>query len=281
MKNKPFAKKSLGQNFLVDDSAIDRIVAALDLLKDDTVIEIGPGRGALTRHLIEQAGRVIAIELDRELVPMLREQFRDSENFSITEADALEVNFRSLRSAPPDESSDPSDTRSKLVANLPYYISTAILQHLIEQLDAFSLMVLMFQKEVVDRITAKPGDSERGYLTVMVEAYLEAEKLFDAPPTAFRPQPKVQSSVVKLVPRKSVAGEVRLSPGAEESLRTLVSAAFAQKRKTILNNLKHGYPNSAVFLKAADIDPTRRAESLTIAEWFRLEGEASKGSIST
>ena len=286
MKNKPFAKKSLGQNFLVDDSVIDRIVAALDISPDDTIVEIGPGRGALTERLVDSGARVIAIELDHELVPLLGEKFASDENFTVIEADAAEFDFKTLvthsqeaplAAATEDKSGGKpafptaSDKRElKLVANLPYYISTAILQRLIEQRNAFERMVLMFQKEVVDRITAEPGNSERGFLTVLVEAYLDAEKLFDVPPGAFRPVPKVESSVVKLVPHESEPGAVATGFPDEAAFRKLVSAAFAQKRKTILNNLKHVLPNTAEMLASAGIDPSRRAETLTIEEWRKL-----------
>jgi 16S rRNA (adenine1518-N6/adenine1519-N6)-dimethyltransferase len=248
-----FAKKSLGQNFLVDQNIVSKIVSALELDSTDTVIEIGPGRGALTEILAGIAGQVVAIELDRELVPMLRAKFAGREKVEIIEEDALNIDFGQFAKSEP----------VKLVANLPYYISTAILQRLIEQRSAFSEMVLMFQREVVERITAPPGDSERGFLTVLAEAYLYSEKLFDVPPTAFRPVPKVWSSVVRLRPK----------PGGllnEAQLRRLVSAAFAQKRKTILNNLKSLYPNAGDLLRSAGIDPNRRAETLTAIEWAEL-----------
>jgi 16S rRNA (adenine1518-N6/adenine1519-N6)-dimethyltransferase len=266
MENKRFAKKSLGQNYLVDAPVIDRIVAALEIEPDETIIEIGPGRGALTERLVESGANVIAIELDRVLVPMLREKFASNDNFSVIEADANVVNFSEL--CPHKDKS--VRVPMKLVANLPYYISTAILQRLIEQRNVFSRMVLMFQKEVVERITAPPGNSDRGFLTVLVEAYLVAEKLFDVPPTAFRPIPKVHSSVIKLVPHDCRSPHDSKGEIDGSEFRSLVSAAFAQKRKTILNNLKHVYPNAAELLQKAAIDPSRRAETLTTEEWKRL-----------
>lgn len=257
-----FAKKSLGQNFLTDQDIIKKIVDALALTAADTVIEIGPGRGALTEHLIEKAGKVIAIELDRELVPFLRDKFAGYANFVVHEEDALEINFEALigKTVPP---ADAGGSDVKLVANLPYYISTAILQRLAEQRSSFSSLVLMFQREVVERISAKPGDSERGFLTVLIEAAFSVERLFDVPPTAFQPVPKVWSSVVCLVPKSKSIGD-------EESFRDLVSAAFGQKRKTILNNLKGEFPLAGTALAAAGIDPSRRAESLLLEEWLRL-----------
>ncbi len=149
---------------------------------------------------------------------------------------------------------------AKLVANLPYYISTAILQTLIEQKDCFSELILMFQREVVERITAKVGNSERGFLTVMTEAYLTAEKLFDVPPTAFLPAPKVWSSVIRLLPKDEKIGDINL-------FREIVSAGFVQKRKTIFNNLKNKFSDLENVLQQCRIDSKRRAETLTIEEW--------------
>jgi dimethyladenosine transferase len=261
MTRPTFAKKSLGQNFLTDPKFIDSIVSAVDIGSGDAVIEIGPGRGAITEKLVRSGANVTAIELDRELVPMLREMFSEKGNFSIVEGDATEIDYRSLveASAPPAS----PNARSKVVANLPYYISTAILQKLSEQRDCFSSLVLMFQREVVDRITAKPGSSERGYLTVLVESAFATEKLFDVPPTAFRPQPKVWSSVVMLSPNYHAIDD-------PEGFRRLLSTAFAQKRKTIFNNLKGIYADAEELLSRSEIDPQRRAETLTLAEWQTL-----------
>jgi 16S rRNA (adenine1518-N6/adenine1519-N6)-dimethyltransferase len=264
----PFAKKTLGQNFLVDNNYIEKIVSALSLTKEDTVIEIGPGRGALTEELIEQAGRVIAIELDKDLITSLQENFGHNENFHLVNEDVLQVNFTQLFADSPF-----TVHHSQLVANLPYYISTAILQRLIEQRECFSTLVLMLQREVVDRITAEPGNSERGFLTVLTEAYSSVEKLFDVPPNAFRPAPKVWSSVVRLVPKSKEETGI----ADEKSFRELVSAGFAFKRKTILNNfknaqvkLKEKIGDAQKFLADSEIDPQRRAETLTCAEWKRL-----------
>ena len=198
------------------------------------------------------AKHVTAIELDRGLAPQLADRFANDSNFSLVEADALEVNFGSLVT-----------TNSKLVANLPYNISTAILHRLSDQRNLFSEMVLMFQREVVERITAKPGTSERGFLTVIVESCFEVEKLFDVPPSAFRPVPKVWSSVVRLIPKSK-------SNFDELAFRTVVSTAFGQKRKTILNNLKVSWNDAEECLNAAGISIRRRAESLTPDEWRKL-----------
>jgi 16S rRNA (adenine1518-N6/adenine1519-N6)-dimethyltransferase len=263
----PRAKKSLGQNFLADARVAERIVTAFAPREHETVIEIGPGRGALTSHLIDRAGRLIAVEFDRELVPLLREKFGARDNFSLIEADALAVDFCSLiRPAP----------AARVVANLPYYISTAILQKLIEERRCLADMVLMLQREVVERITAGPGTSERGFLSVLVEAYCEAEMLFDVAPDSFRPQPKVWSTVVHLRVR-----ERSLAEGCDEKLLwQIVSAGFAQRRKTIQNNLRHAPASllerteraggAKVILEQAAIEESRRAETLTLDEWVRL-----------
>jgi 16S rRNA (adenine1518-N6/adenine1519-N6)-dimethyltransferase len=256
-----YAKKSLGQNFLVDDNYIRKIIDAVDPADGDTIVEIGPGRGAITEKLIASGANVIAIELDRELVPVLREQFPNAAYFTVVEADAIEFDFASLNAANPNSAIH--SPQSKVVANLPYYISTAILQKMSEQRELFSSLVLMFQREVVDRITAEPGNSDRGFLTVLVESAFAVEKLFDVPPTAFRPQPKVWSSVVRLTPKENVISH-------PEPFRRLLSAAFAQKRKTILNNLKTFSREALTALKIAEIDPGRRAETLTLDEWLRL-----------
>ncbi len=251
--NTPFAKRSFGQNFLTDQSYISRIIADVAPAGGETIIEIGPGRGALTEPLLAAGAVVTAIELDRDLISPLRAQFASYPNFSIVEADALDVNFADLAGG----------QTVKLVANLPYNISTAILQRLAEQRKAFSQLTLMFQREVVERISALPGSSARGFLTVIVEEAFAINHLFDVPPNAFRPAPKVWSAVVGLTPKEpSIADPA--------NFRRIVSAGFAQKRKTILNNLKLLHPNAADILNAIQIDPSRRAETLTFDEWKQL-----------
>ncbi len=201
------------------------------------------------------------------MIAVLNGKFGEKENFKLVEADALKINFREIIQKP--ETGNQKPKSAKLVANLPYYISTAILQKLIEQREVFSEMILMFQREVVERITAKPGNSGRGFLTVLVEAYLKTEKLFDVPPNAFRPAPKVQSAVVRLITK----GEEDFI-GDEKLFREIISAGFQQKRKTILNNLKNSPPellekfaDAEILLNKCGIDPRRRAETLTIDEW--------------
>ena len=267
-KNKPvFAKKSFGQNFLVDPNYIKKIISALDLQPDETIIEIGAGRGALTERLIESGANVIAIELERGMIVVLKEKFSQYENFQLVEQDGLKVDFREISKIKDQKS------KIKLVANLPYNISTAILQKLIEQREVFSEMVLMFQREVVDRITAKVGNKERGYLSVLVEAYLQTEKLFDVPPTAFRPAPKVWSAIVRLIPNELS----EISQNEDKLFKQLISVGFTQKRKTILNNLKNlqlkmsnKIETAEKLLELCQIDSNRRAETLTLTEWLKI-----------
>jgi len=261
------AKKSLGQNFLMDESVVARIVREVAPRVDETVVEIGAGRGALTARLAAQAGRLVAVEFDRDLVPLLRERFGGRANFTLVEGDALAVDFCAAI-LPASE--------ARVVANLPYNISTAILQRLFEQRRCLTEMILMLQREVVGRITAAPGTGERGYLSVLTEAYCETRPLFDVPPEAFRPVPKVWSTVVRLRVRKSVAAEV----SDEALLWRVVSAGFAQRRKTIFNNLRHAPPTlspqveasggASALLEGAGVEPQRRAETLTLAEWVAL-----------
>ena len=254
--------KRFGQHFLHDRNIIGKIIAAFGPQPDETVVEIGPGTGALTATLVERAAKVVAIEFDRKLIEPLLDRFGRCDNFRLVQADALEVDI--CKEIVPA-------TSARLVANLPYNISTAILQRLIEQ-PCIPEMVLMLQKEVVDRMLAPAGSSDRGYLSVLVEAYCESEKLFDVSPGAFRPPPKVWSTVVRLQRR-----EVGLRLSHEELFWQVVSAGFAQKRKTILNNLRNSTGplqqrvkdngGASIVLCKAEVDVQRRAETLTLEEW--------------
>lgn len=261
--------KRFGQNFLNDQRIIQRIIEALEPRADETVIEIGPGRGALTAPLLDRAGALVAIEFDRALIPILTDKFSARKNFKLVESDALVTDICDvIRPA----------AHARLVANLPYNVATAILQRLIEQRRCLTEMVVMLQREVVERITAAPGSAERGYLSVFVQAYCETEKLFDVAPGAFRPTPKVWSSVIRLKLRPQLAAAVK----DEKLLWQIVSAGFAQRRKTMLNNLRsapsplqeilktHG--GASIVLCQAEVDLQRRAETLTLEEWARIAG---------
>ena len=259
--------KRLGQNFLKDPGVIKRIIESFSPKADETVIEVGPGKGALTAELVDRGARVVAIEFDRNLAALLSERFAGLDNFRLLQADALETDFCAVI--------QPAQT-ARLIANLPYNISTAILQRLITQRSCLEEMVLMLQKEVVERIQAPAGSSDRGYLSVLVEAYCETEKLFDVSPGSFQPRPKVWSTVVRLRFRSQLGAQVK----SEELLWSLVSAGFMQKRKTILNNLRNATGKlqevikqnggASIVLCKAGVDLQRRAESLTLEEWGQI-----------
>ena len=263
----PYPSKRLGQHFLRDQRTIERIIEALNPKTNETIIEIGPGTGALTATLVERAGRVVAVEFDNKLAPLLSERFAEAANFRLVMADALTTDF--CAEILPANS-------ARLVANLPYNISTAILQRLISQRACLEEMVLMLQREVVERVLAPTGTSDRGFISVLVEAYCEAEKLFDVAPGAFRPPPKVWSSVMRVQFRPGINADV----ADEELLWETVSAGFAQKRKTILNNLRHSSGRlqetlkrnggASIVLCKAGVDLQRRAETLTVEEWGRI-----------
>lgn len=258
------ASKKLGQHFLKDPGTIRKIVDALSPTKDETIFEIGPGTGSLTSLLVELAGKVIAIEFDKKLVPVLQERFGSLETFHLIQADALDIDFCAQL---------PNQSSARLVANLPYNISTAILQRLILQRGCLSQMILMLQREVVERMLASPGSKARGFLSVMVEAYSDSERLFDVSPGCFKPPPKVWSSVVRLNMKTDIAVKVR----DEALFWELVSAGFSQKRKTIFNNLRNANGRlgdvvranggASIVLCKANVELQRRAETLGLNEW--------------
>jgi 16S rRNA (adenine1518-N6/adenine1519-N6)-dimethyltransferase len=238
----PFrAKKSLGQNFLVDKQIVERMIADVSPQASDIVIEIGPGTGALTAPLSRLPGLLIAVEADTRLVAGLRASF-DSPLVQIISADALSLDWGELiDSAHADfrrlHPSQPAAPRVRIVANLPYYISTAILQTLFQSHGRLYDMTLMLQEEVVDRIASPPGGREYGYLSVMCRYYSQINKLFRVPPSSFEPAPKIWSAVVRLTLREQ-AFAASLAIDDESSFFALVRACFAQRRKNLLNNLK-------------------------------------------
>lgn len=268
------AKKSLGQNFLTDRGVAQRIIDAVSPLPTDLVVEIGPGSGALTRMLCERSGRVVAVEIDRVLVEDLRRSVR-ADNLSIVSADALKLDWEKVldEESPHvqyiDESKRP---RVRIVANLPYYISTPIIERLLALGSRVFDMTLMLQLEVADRITSGPGNKEYGYLSVMVQYYCTATKLFEVGPSSFTPAPKVRSAVIRLAVRERPAVEV----ADEARFFAFVRACFAQRRKTILNNLKAAVEALEIrvpveaALEAASIDTKRRAETLSVEEFAAL-----------
>ena len=252
----PKAKKSLGQHFLVDHHYIDRIVAAIHPRADDTLVEIGPGPGALTRPLLDTLKHLHVVEFDRDMVARLKEEF-PGERLTIHQADALEFDFGQFGEG------------LRVVGNLPYNISSPLLFHLAESAGLIRDMCFMLQKEVVDRMAAAPDTPDYGRLSVMLQARFQVRKLFVVPPGAFRPPPKVDSAIVRLLPL----------PLAEVPYRNarvfadVVARAFGQRRKTLRNTLK-GLVDAAVF-EELGIDPVRRGETLSVAEFARLANRLS------
>ncbi|HSH47798.1 MAG TPA: 16S rRNA (adenine(1518)-N(6)/adenine(1519)-N(6))-dimethyltransferase RsmA [Halomonas sp.] len=250
------ARKRFGQNFLRDRGVIASIVRAIGPRPGERLVEIGPGQGALTEPLIEAAGgHLEVIELDRDLIPGLRVQFFNRPGFVIHEGDALAFDFRALRGDGP---------ALRVVGNLPYNISTPLITHLLKAGDAVADMHFMLQQEVVERLAAPAGGPQRGRLSVLAQYYCRVELLFRVPPEAFVPRPKVVSAVVRLTPHATLPYPAR----DETLLFTLVREAFAQRRKTLRNNLK-GRVDDAAFA-ALEIDPGRRPQTLSVAEFVRI-----------
>ena len=254
-----------------------RIVDAVSPLPTDAIIEIGPGTGALTRMLTKRSGFVVAVEVDERLAELLEREII-ANNLWIVTADALSLNWNMIideaRSRLPDPAHSES-ARVRVVANLPYYISTPIIECLLCVGERIFDMTLMLQKEVADRITTGPGGKDYGYLSVLVQYHSIATKLFEVPPSAFTPAPKVQSAVIKLRMRTRPAVEV----ADEARFFKLVRVCFAQRRKTILNNLRAAAGSSTFTkdvesaLEAASVAPQRRAETLSLAEFASLFNE--------
>jgi 16S rRNA (adenine1518-N6/adenine1519-N6)-dimethyltransferase len=269
------AKKSLGQNFLVDSQISRRIIDSVSPQKSDLIVEIGPGAGALTRLLVRESGFVLAAEIDSRLVGELRRTM-PLRNLSIVEADALKANWAELIKGASQSWRDITlsdcEPRVRVVANLPYYISTPIIERLLGLRRMIFDMTLMLQNEVAERIASDPGGREYGYLSVLTQYYCSATKLFEVPPSAFDPVPKVQSAVIRL----TVHGKPAIALDDEAKFFWLVRIAFAQRRKTILNNLKAargaaGFAREIpAALDASGIDPRRRAETLSLGEFGAL-----------
>ncbi len=259
------ARKRFGQNFLHDQNIIERIISHINPTADQHLVEIGPGKGALTEHLVRQAGNLDVIELDRDLIPLLEQRFSSFEHFNIHSADALKFDFSSL--VPPESAASKND-RLRLVGNLPYNISTPLIFYLLDNIDSIEDMHFMLQKEVVERLTARPGSKAYGRLSILVQYLCQAQLLFIVPPGAFTPAPKVDSAIVQLTPRRHFDSAPKLQYGSVEDLTLIAREAFAQRRKTLRNNLKKIL--SAEQISACGIDPGQRAETLTISEFVAL-----------
>ena len=255
-------RKRFGQNFLHDQSVIERILDAVDPRPGEHLVEIGPGQGALTKGLLQRCGEMDAIELDRDLLEPLTDQCAAYGRLHLHNADALKFDFRQLQ----------TDARPlRLVGNLPYNISTPLLFHLLSYGNVICNMHFMLQKEVVDRMAAGPGSRTYGRLSVMLQVRCEVIPLFDIGPESFDPPPKVDSSVVRLQPRDHPL----VSKDQLEDFGDLVSTAFAQRRKTLRNNLKKLLNTNKI--SDLGIDPSRRPETLSLDEFVRLFQATNEG----
>ena len=261
----PRPKKRLGQHFLTDPRLLGRIADALGATRTDTVIEIGPGRGALTEQLLQRAGRVIAIELDRELAPILRERWKDEPRFTLVEGDVLEQDLGALAGGP-----------YLLAGNVPYNITTPILFHAMQR-PRPARAVYLVQKEVADRIVAPAGSEDYGALSVNVQALAVAERLFLVGAKSFTPPPKVESAVIRIVPRE----DPLLTPEEEEPFRVFVQAAFGLRRKQMRRVLRTVWGVDAEradrALLAAGVDPEARPEALGASAFRELLRSEERG----
>ncbi len=255
--------KSLGQNFLIDETILDKMIENGEINKDVNVIEIGPGFGTLTQKLCMNAKKVVSIEIDSSVIPILTENTKEFDNLKIVNCDVMKTDLKALIKQ------EFSDGPIKVAANLPYYITTPIIMMLLEQELDVQDIIIMIQKEVADRIAAKPCTKDYGALTVAVNFYGEAKVIANVPPSSFIPQPKVSSSVIRLTIRKKPPVDVK----NKKNYFKVVKAAFGQRRKTLLNALS----NSGIINKSKEeisnclenigIDGMRRGETLTLQEF--------------
>ena len=272
-------KKSLGQNFLKDKAALKAIANAAEIGPEDLVIEIGPGQGALSEYLAPLAGKLILIELDSDLIPYLRAALIMRENAEIIQGDILKTDLNAIikdwrKSMEPKltEEAGPRQAapRVHVIGNLPYYITTPIIMKLLEETSGIDDIVIMMQKEVAERLEAEPGSHAYGAITLAVQYYAKAEKVADVPRTSFRPEPKVDSRVLRL----DIRSEKPVALKSEKAFFDCVKAGFGQRRKTLLNALSAGLPMekdmAARLLREAGIDERRRAETLSMEEFARL-----------
>lgn len=261
------ANKNLGQNFLIDEQVIEKIVNASEITKEDCVIEIGPGLGTLTKELLEKAGKVISVELDKKMITILKDRFALYDNFELINNDILQVDLKKIISTEKEKGLK----NVKVVANLPYYITTPIIMKLLEEKLDLESITVMVQKEVADRLIAIPSDKETGAITYSVYYYAKGEEILEVPKTSFIPEPEVTSKVIKLNIRKEAPVKVK-SP---EVMFRIIKCAFMQRRKTLLNALV----NTKVFLnkdegikilKKIGLREDVRAEKLKIEDFAKI-----------
>ncbi len=251
----PRARKRFGQNFLHDEAIIEGIIAAVSPEPGQHLVEIGPGRGALTAPLLASCEQLDVIELDRDLVPLLQQSLSEHGHLTIHEADALKFDYRSLQHG---------TELLRVIGNLPYNITTPLLFHLLDQADCIDDMCFMLQREVVERICAQPGNKQYGRLSIMVQHRCNAELLFIVPPESFDPAPKVESAIIYLQPLQDrVGGQVDL-----DAMGRIVTQAFSQRRKTMANTLKKLV--TLADLEQAGIDPAQRPETVSVEQFVSL-----------
>ena len=262
------ANKSLGQNFLVNQEVIEAIINSSRITEEDLVIEIGPGLGTLTKYLIEKAGKVICIELDPKMISILNDRFSLYTNIEIINNDVLKLDFNSLIK---NEKSKNNIKNVKVVANLPYYITTPIIMKLLEEKLEIDSITVMIQKEVADRLIALPGDKLTGAITYTVYYYCESKKIIEVANNSFIPEPEVTSEVIQLILRKKPIVKVE----NEKEFFNIIKCAFMQRRKTLLNSLKNlnileNKEQGENILKELGIENNIRAENLSIEEFKKI-----------
>ena len=261
------ANKNLGQNFLIDDDTVSGIVDAANVSKDDLIIEIGPGLGTLTKELLDRAGKVICIELDKRMIEILNDRFSMYDNFKVLNDDVLKVNLKELIE-------EEKVKTTKIVANLPYYITTPIIMKLLEERLDIETITVMIQKEVADRLVTAPGTGDTGAITYAIHYYTNPKRVLEVLNTAFIPEPKVNSTVINL----EVLKEPKVAVKSEEKLFEVIKTAFMQKRKTLLNALansnKYGSKEQICkTLELLSIDNRVRPEKLTLEEFAKIADE--------
>ena len=255
------ARKRFGQNFLHDQQVIDRIISKIGPTSDDHLLEIGPGQGALTKQLAESGARLDCVELDRDLAEHLKYQYRDYDNVHIHQHDILKFDLNDL---------EPSGKRLRIIGNLPYNISTPVLFYLLKYYEKIEDMSFMLQLEVVERMSANVGDKNYGRLSLMLQYFCKAQKLFDVSPQAFTPVPKVNSAIVRLTPHKVLP----VAAKDPDCLKVVVRTAFNQRRKTLRNSLKTLISDSE--LSDLEIDLTLRPEKLSLTDYVKISDAISE-----
>jgi len=255
----PFARKRFGQHFLVQPAVAEHIVALAGLQPQPAVLEIGPGRGALTQLLADRCRRLVLIEVDRDLAEALRRTYAAQPSVEIVTADVLKLDLHALLGA---------DAPVTVIANLPYNISTPVLMQLLGQPELFDRLILMLQREVAERVCAAPGGKVYGALSVMVQVVADAHVALRVPPSAFAPRPQVDSAVVVIEPRRPVP----LDANQRRAVRAVVRTAFSRRRKQLVNVLAPLTSDPRALLTGLGFDPTQRPETLTPADFVRLAG---------